>query len=518
MRSPSKEYTIAQNPDFGAIKSMKHRLFTTVFALLCASTLNLKAQFVWTGGSLLNGWTGDALNWQLNFPLTPQGTGNEDVTFGNLGILATQTNPLVPTTSLRDITFNGNNRPVYTFSGYGGTRTLTLDRDIDGNQAGTSNSAVTFDSTLNLLFTSRKHRIDLNNMALSIRGNIGETGGSADVEFRGGGFLHLSGTNNFTGGIDVKDGGSLFLENSSAAGTGVLTFRNDTKLWGSSGFVSLANSVKLQNGMTTINSTGAGETLTFTGNISNSGGLIKAGPGTLILSGANTYGGGTDLNSGTLIANHNSALGSDSVVIDGGTLTVNSGITLPNTLTFGANGGTITGSGTISSSVIVGTFATLSPGSSPGTLSFSSGLTLAGSGTLNFEVQTAAGLAGTGYDLLSVSGAVLNITATAGSPFTISLRSLDGVGNAGNISDFSSATPYTWTIANSAAGISNFSTNKFLIDSSGFTNGLGGGTFSLSATGTSLYLNFTPVPEPSTYVLMAVGLGMAVMGMRRRRA
>jgi hypothetical protein len=36
-------------------------------------------------------------------------------------------------------------------------------------------------------------------------------------------------------------------------------------------------------------------------------------------------------------------------------------------------------------------------------------------------------------------------------------------------------------------------------------------------SGPNLMLNFTPVPEPSTWALMATGLGALVAAVRRRR-
>ncbi len=53
-----------------------------------------------------------------------------------------------------------------------------------------------------------------------------------------------------------------------------------------------------------------GDTLTLSGIISGSGGLLEQGGGTLILSGANTYSGATTVLAGTLTLRNNSALGS----------------------------------------------------------------------------------------------------------------------------------------------------------------------------------------------------------------
>lgn len=63
----------------------------------------------------------------------------------------------------------------------------------------------------------------------------------------------------------------------------------------------------------------AGATATIAAVITGSGGIVKADPGTLILTGSNSYNGGTQLNGGTLLVGNNSALGSGSVALGAGT-------------------------------------------------------------------------------------------------------------------------------------------------------------------------------------------------------
>jgi hypothetical protein len=179
-------------------------------------------------------------------------------------------------------------------------------------------------------------------------------------------------------------------------------------------------------------------------------------------------------------------------------------------------GGTLGGNGNFASAFTAGTNVHLAPGNSVGTLTFSSGLTLASSGTYDLDVQFATGAAGVGYDLLSISGAPLAITATSGSPFALRLISLNAGGSLGNVSDFSSSTPYAWTIASSAAGITGFAANKFVVTTPNFSNSLGIGSFFVTQSGNDLILNFSPVPEPSTYALMATGMALAGLGYRRR--
>jgi T5SS/PEP-CTERM-associated repeat protein/autotransporter-associated beta strand protein len=236
-----------------------------------------------------------------------------------------------------------------------------------------------------------------------------------------------------------------------------------------------------------------------------------------VLGGASTYTGGTVISGGTLVAASAGALGTGTVQLNGGSLSVNSGVTLPNTLTATVGGGTIGGNGTYSAAFTAGANVHLSPGNSVGTVTFSGGLTLASSGTYDLDVQFATAAAGTGYDLISISNAPLDITATSGSPFTLRLISRNISGALGNVSDFSASSPYAWTIATSAAGITGFSSDKFVVTTANFSNSLGIGKFFVTQSGNNLVLNFTPVPEPSTYALMVAGIALAGLTYRRRK-
>jgi hypothetical protein len=153
------------------------------------------------------------------------------------------------------------------------------------------------------------------------------------------------------------------------------------------------------------------------------------------------------------------------------------------------------------------------------TLSFgSNGGSLASGGTYAFDIMdSTAPVAGVDNDTISVAG-TLNVGASAGDPFTISLESINpGTGSPG-LASFSSSGTYQWTLA-SAATITGFSASDFTINTHAFANGLGSGRFFISATGTDIFLNFTPVPEPAPWALMGVGAAaIGLCSLRRRSA
>ncbi len=361
---------------------------------------------------------------------------------------------------------------------------------------------------------------------ITISGNNTYSGGNT---FSGANVTATTNTNTAlgTGSLALDDGAQVLFNYTPSPAIGSL-LRGDPHNVFDSQFIpaSLMFSGDGGSATLTINQTQDGD---FAGAIienSTTGLLVKTGPATLTIGGDHSsgtvYSGGTTILQGKLVAGANDALGAGTITINGGTLSVANSVVLTNAIAFGASGGTLGGKGTISVPITVGTNVALSPGDSPGTLTFTSGLTLASGGQLDFEVQSASGVAGTGYDLVSISSGALDITATSGSPFSIRLISLDSGGTAGNVSDFSSSNAYSWMLfqGNAAAGITNFNASSFVIDASGFTNSLGGGSFSLlqgvSAGNPALFLNFSPVPEPSTCALMLTGFCAMAWRFRRR--
>jgi hypothetical protein len=119
-----------------------------------------------------------------------------------------------------------------------------------------------------------------------------------------------------------------------------------------SGDVVITNTVNLASNALTIDT--AGFSSSISGIIFGAGSLTKSGSGTLLITVANSYSGGTTLNAGILSVGNNGALGTNTLILNAATLTENvSGIDLANNITLGGNGivdnanGIFTLSGTI---------------------------------------------------------------------------------------------------------------------------------------------------------------------------
>ena len=274
---------------------------------------------------------------------------------------------------------------------------------------------------------------------------------------------------------------------------------------------SVANTVTTQIGSGAILLIGSGGTVT--GPINNTGTLNFTSPGSQTLSGVISGNGGLLVSAGTTVLSGNNPY-SGPTTITGGKLVITGANTGGGTITVGS-GGTFAGTGSTTGPLVLNSGATVSPGASPGTLSVGA-TTFAGGANYTFEINNPGGTAGTQWDLLSISGA-LTITATAGNPFTVNLSSLDLSNTAALVTGFSSANSYSWLFVTTTGGITGFNAGAFQYNTSLFQNSLGAGHFFVSNVGNDLLLNFTPVPEPSTYALLALGLGVIVVLSRRRR-
>jgi fibronectin-binding autotransporter adhesin len=210
--------------------------------------------------------------------------------------------------------------------------------------------------------------------------------------------------------------------------------------------------------------------------VAGSDGVVKTGDGTLVLSAANTYTGGTAVRGGTLEISDNANLGANTnaLTLDAGALRIASGLpfTLTHALTLGAGGGTLDVTGAlVTIDQAVDGAGGLSVTGAAGTLNISAPNTYAGTTTLQGGVR------------VNVIGAG---TFGAG-----------GVGQAGNNSTLqflagTSAGTNTYTLARAGTADSNnlmvFSQDATAASSKLFVNGAGwqaGGLNSLNFTDAS---------------------------------
>lgn len=151
-----------------------------------------------------------------------------------------------------------------------------------------------------------------------LSGIISELGGSFELNKTGTGTLILSGANTFSGGVYVSNDSTIRVESSNGLGTGKVTVAGALNLDLGNG-INVGNHIFLGNHFTANVSSG---TATLSGVIDEvaSSQLTKTGTGTLILTGANSYTGGTVINQGTLQGNSTSLVGnifnSGTVVFD----------------------------------------------------------------------------------------------------------------------------------------------------------------------------------------------------------
>jgi autotransporter-associated beta strand protein len=244
--------------------------------------------------------------------------------------------------------------------------------------------------------------------------------------------LVLNGDNSYSGGTTVS-GGTIQLGHNNALGTGTLRVLGSTLMLNDG--IAAANNISLQANLDVSVASGTG---TLAGVISQFGGtfgLTKTGAGTLILTGTNTYMGGTTISAGTLLVNGSIAPSSDVTVQSGAVLggtgqlpatTINNGgalspgnsigtITVNGNLAFNAGAiyvvevsptdadrTVVTGTASLTGAAVLANFAIGSYLAKSYTILTSAGLggtTFAGLNTLGIPAGFAASLSYTGTDV-----------------------------------------------------------------------------------------------------------------------
>jgi autotransporter-associated beta strand protein len=455
--------------------------FAAVIAVLAVASASATAQ-TWTGNSTLSSDWSQLTNWSGGIPVS--GT-NTAITFGPTSRLTPVQNLASPF-QLNRLTFDRN---AGTYDLTGSALDFRVSSGFAPPEIVKNNDATPVQISQNLITNSASLALSIGsnttlpgqgntNGVLTLAGAISGNGAIA-VANENLQVLMTNAANSFAGTLTVA-AGVLRANGNVFGGTGLTQVNADAGLWlegtgltsaeifrlagngiagtgyaaNSGGLRNVAGANTLSGAITLMQSTTvtvAGGSLTLSGNIGQDIGsakvLTRYGPGTLTLSGANSFTGGLVLNDGgTTVFGSNTAAGSGPITIAAGHV-IEAGaspVTLANAVQvngFTHNAGTLTLSGTVNLnnavnttktvSVTTGAALTISTGVAPYVLppmvtSYPVGLTKAGGGTLtlggsstvegdlvvNAGRLTLTGTATTGPAAVA-SGAIVDIDAGA---------------------------------------------------------------------------------------------------------
>ena len=341
---------------------------------------------------------------------------------------------------------------------------------------------------------------------LVLSGNNNFGAGSMKVS---GGTLTLSGSNTYTSATTVNSG-TLNINNANAIGTGALTINggaidntsgglitlatNNAQSWNGSFAFGGTNDLNLGTGAVTLTTTptttitaNGSATLTVGGVISGVGlGIAKSGPGTVKLTGANTYDGSTIIHAGTLevaggtigTLNTNIQISPD-LGDSGGTLKVSGGTVNADRVVIGGNSANTgsPGDGILTQTGgIINSREWFTVGSGGGSTSPAGTYNLQG-GTLNvitqlMEVGNFTGSSGT----VNMDSGAINLQSNVSLVLGSNNNSGNGTfnQNGGTVTFYSDA-----GITKGGTGVLNISRAGTLGSSSAFTYNLNGGTLSV---------------------------------------
>jgi autotransporter-associated beta strand protein len=341
--------------------------------------------------------------------LTKNGTGTLDLTGAN-----TFTGAAIVNAGILNLTGSAYNNTAANSSAFTIAAGATLNANFSGSVY-SSIGSVAGSGTLQIGTSGQFNRFNTgyDNTNTTFSGAVSMANSSSIIYKRGTGTWTLSGNNTSTwtaGILDVR-GGETVLANAGAAGNASVQFGGASTLSasvsgvqirggldfssfaGNLGSATNTNDILVSGAVnlgTTTRTITVSNNTTFSGNVTNTAGLSKAGTGTLILSGNNTYTGNTSVTAGVVRASHANALGTTG---NGTIVSNNAALELTGGISIGAEALSVTGSGISSTGALrnisgansYGGVITLAGattiGSDAGTLTLSSGSSITGSNT-----------------------------------------------------------------------------------------------------------------------------------------
>jgi autotransporter-associated beta strand protein len=437
-------------------------------------------------------------------------SGNNSAAVGNVTIAGTSGSGKTPVVRLDNV--NGISSSSSLLGASGNAQTGTLDLRAAGNfslnsfgtvstagnnmiftNSSGSQKTLTFTAANNYITTASTGGKTLYNnsanLLLDFNGNV-EIGG----ESAGGEATTFAGVGNFNVDGNLLDTGSGLTRTLRKTGDGTLTLRGS------------ANSIR----GSTLVETG---TLDLYGNISASTNIAVSTSGTSANTGVRTASATVNVRSGASLLNSSTTTvwSRGNLIVDGtaGAVVVE-------------NNGLLGGSGAVGS-VNLKSGAFLNPGNSPGLLTASSASWAAGS-TYNWEIDSNASsaVAGTNWDLFSVTGALDMSALKLSTQMNLVLNSLSGF-------DLTSSTNRTWVIARADSLLGTGNTvlsaganvsDYFSINATAFTSATPSlvSEWRIEVGETGKTLNLMAIPEPSTGTLLGFGFGgLVFLRLLRRR-
>jgi hypothetical protein len=302
--------------------------------------------------------------------------------------------------------------------------------------------------------------------------------------------------------LTFGSGARVYLNSAGAS----LTLASNTTATGTLGLYSdsfsTGTSILNQGSLTNTAGTGSlyARSFTNTGSITATGGTVNLGTTLAGYSFGNNLGGAINLNGG----NAQFFAPASTVITNNGTINVQSGTLFTNSVLTNGTTGVITGAGTISGSLKMDG-GTIAPGNAGiGTLNFVSGaLTVTNPSTYQVDLggatsdqlvfQSPPSVINIGTSLLSLS---LNLTAapTSATAYNLIHISSGGTGITGTFVGL----PNSGDVLTAS-----FNSTPYF--------------FAISYQPNTIALTVVPVPEPATYALFGLGLGLLAFVRRRRR-